>query len=195
MRSIQSIRAAKISYVVMSSLFCVLGIALIAWPGLSVSAIGVAAGILLVILGAVKLLGYFSRDLYRLAFQFDLALGLLLLALGVVVLSRPVRAMSFLCLVLGIAVLSEGLFKLQMAVDARRFGLKSWWLILTFAALAGLFGLLLTFRPVEGARMLTVLLGIALLSDGVLNLITALCAVKIVKGQQADVIEGVYEEK
>ena len=193
MRSVQSIRAAKISYVVMSSLFCLLGIVLIAWPGLSVSAIGIAAGILLVILGAVKLLGYFSRDLYRLAFQFDLALGLLLLALGVVVLSRPVRAMSFLCLVLGIAVLSEGLFKLQMAVDARRFGLKSWWLILTFAALAGLFGLLLTFRPVEGARMLTVLLGIALLSDGVLNLITALCAVKVLRERRDAVDPHEYQ--
>lgn len=191
MRSIQSIRTAKISYVVMSSLFCVLGIVLIAWPGLSVSAIGIAAGILLVILGGVKLLGYFSRDLYRLAFQFDLALGLLLMALGVVVLSRPERAMSILCLILGIAVLSEGLFKLQMALDARRFGLKSWWLILAVAVLTGLFGLLLTFRPVEGARMLTMLLGVALLSDGVLNLITALCAVKVIRERRdaADPLE------
>ena len=103
--------------------------------------------------------------------------------------------MSFLCLVLGIAVMCEGLFKLQMALDARRFGLRTWWLMLIVAVLTGLVGVALTFRPVESAQPLTVLFGMSLLAEGVMNLITALCAVKIVKGQQADVIEGVYEEK
>ena len=175
-RSIHSIQAAKISYVVMSVLLCARGVVLMIWPGLSVTAIGIASGVMLIVLGLVKLLGYFSRDLYRLAFQFDLALGILLL-------------------VLGIAVMCEGLFKLQMALDARRFGLKTWWLMLIVAVVTGLVGVALTFRPVESAQTLTVLMGISLLAEGVLNLITALCAVKIVKGQQADVIEGVYEEK
>ena len=194
-RSIHSIQAAKISYVVMSVLLCALGVVLMIWPGLSVTAIGISSGVMLIVLGLVKLLGYFSRDLYRLAFQFDLALGILLLVLGCVILSSPDRAMSFLCLVLGIAVMCEGLFKLQMALDARRFGLRTWWLMLIVAVVTGLVGVALTFRPVESAQTLTVLMGISLLAEGVLNLITALCAVKIVKGQQADVIEGVYEEK
>ena len=67
--------------------------------------------------------------------------------------------------------------------------------MLIVAVVTGLVGVALTFRPVESAQTLTVLMGISLLAEGVLNLITALCAVKIVKGQQADVIEGVYEEK
>ena len=67
--------------------------------------------------------------------------------------------------------------------------------MLIVAVLTGLVGVTLTFRPVESAQTLTVLMGISLLAEGTLNLITALCAVKIVKSQQADVIEGVYEEK
>ena len=134
-RSIHSIQAAKISYVVMSVLLCALGVVLMIWPGLSVTAIGIASGVMLIVLGLVKLLGYFSRDLYRLAFQFDLALGILLLVLGCVILSSPDRAMSFLCLILGIAVAVDGWFKVQMALDARRFGLRSWWLILTTGVL------------------------------------------------------------
>ena len=55
-RSIHSIQAAKISYVVMSVLLCALGVVLMIWPGLSVTAIGIASGVMLIVLGLVKLL-------------------------------------------------------------------------------------------------------------------------------------------
>ena len=185
-RSIHSIQAAKISYVVMSVLLCALGVVLMIWPGLSVTAIGIASGVMLIVLGLVKLLGYFSRDLYRLAFQFDLALGILLLVLGCVILSSPDRAMSFLCLVLGIAVLSEGLFKLQMAVDARRFGLEAWPFILALAIAAGVAGTVLMLRPWQSAAALIRLMGISLAAEGALSLCVALCAVKTVRYRQLD---------
>lgn len=118
MRSENPIRAAKISYIVTSAAFCVLGVLLIVLRDWSVSFIGVVTGIMLIAFGIVKLLGYFSKDLYRLAFQFDLAFGILLMVLGVIILARPERAMSFVCLMLGVAILADGLFKLQTAVDA-----------------------------------------------------------------------------
>ena len=45
-----------------------------------------------------------------------------------------------------IYILTDGLFKIQIAVDARRFGLRRWWLILTEAILAAILGLVLIFR-------------------------------------------------
>ena len=51
------------------------------------------------------------------------------------------------------------------------------------------FGLLLVLRPTEGARALVMLMGVSLLLDGALNLSVALCAVKVVRHQQPDVIE------
>ena len=65
MRSENPIRAAKISYIVTSVAFCVLGILLIVLRNWSVSFIGVVTGIMLIAFGIVKLLGYFSKDLYR----------------------------------------------------------------------------------------------------------------------------------
>ena len=82
MRSTKAIRIAKISYIILSSLFIVLGVGLIALRDLSVSLIGIAAGVMLIAFGIVKLIGYFSKDLYRLAFQFDLSLGLMLVGAG-----------------------------------------------------------------------------------------------------------------
>ena len=102
--------------------------------------------------------------------------------------------MSFLCLVLGIAVTVDGWFKVQMALDARRFGLKSWWLILTTGVLTGLIGLVVAFRPTVSAEVLMMLLGVSLLAEGLMTLCVTLCAVKIVRNQQPDVIEAEFEE-
>ena len=156
--------------------------------------IGRALGIALVVFGGVKLVGYFSGDLFRLAFQYDLAFGILLIALGVIVLLRTNGVMDFICIAAGVSILADGLFKIQIAIDARRFGIRDWWLILLLAVVTGGVGLLLVFRPWESVQVLTVLLGAALLAEGVLNLCVALSTVKIVKNQRPDVIETEYFE-
>ena len=140
MRSVTPMKTAKIGYIVMSSLFCLLGIVLLFTPDASALWIGRLLGIGMIVFGAVKLVGYFSRDLFRLAFQYDLAFGILLMVLGIVTLSHPGDAMSFLCVMFGIPVLADGLFKIQIAVDSRRFGIRRWWLVLVLAALTCVIG-------------------------------------------------------
>ena len=184
-------RAAKIGYIIISVALCVLGTVLIAVPGFSAKALGIICGILLILFGAVRIAGYFSRDLYRLAFQYDLPLGFLLIALGVIMLTNPTALMTFIC----IYILSDSLFKIQIAIDSKRFGLTKWWLILAFAVLTGICGLALMFRPGEGTNFLMIMLGITLLFEGILNISTVITAVKIVKNQKPDVIEIDYEER
>ena len=154
MRSITLMRAAKIGYIAISAVMCAFGILLAAQPDFSVSAIGVICGVVLIVFGAVKLTGFFSKDLYRLAFQYDLAFGILLIALGTVMLVRPENTINFICGVLGISILADGLFKIQIAVESKRFGIDAWWLILMLAVAAGVLGLLLLLRPAEGAHIL-----------------------------------------
>lgn len=193
-RSVTPMRAAKTGYVVMSIVFCVVGVLFIALPARSAVMIGRVLGAAMAAFGAVKLVGYFSRDLYRLAFQYDLEFGILLIALGVIVLLRTNGVMDFICIAAGVSILADGLFKIQIATDARRFGIRDWWLILLLAVVTGGVGLLLVFRPWESVQVLTVLLGAALLAEGVLNLCVALSTVKIVKNQRPDVIETEYFE-
>lgn len=193
-RSMTPMRVAKTGYIVMSVVFCVVGVLFIALPARSAVVIGRVLGAAMAVFGVVKLVGYFSRDLYRLAFQYDLEFGILLIALGVIVLLRTNGVMDFICIAAGVAILADGLFKIQIAIDSRRFGIRDWWLILALAVVTGGVGLMLIFRPWESVQVLTVLLGAALLAEGVLNLCVALSAVKIVKNQQPDVIETDYFE-
>ena len=194
MRSVTPMRIAKIGYIVMSVMFCIAGALFIALPDISITMIGISMGIAMSVFGIVKLVGYFSRDLFRLAFQFDLELGILLLVLGLIVLIRPDDLMTFMCIALGISILTDGLFKVQIALDSKRFGIKSWWVILALAVVAGTIGVFLIFRSSKSAQFLTVLLGVSILAEGILNLYTVISTVLIIKHQQPDVIEIEYSE-
>ena len=188
-RSTGPLWAVKTGYIVVSVLFCVLGAVLLVMSERCVPWIGRALGIGMVVCGAIKLGGYFSKDLFRLAFQYDLAFGSLLIAVGIIALCPPGEAMSFLCVMFGIPVLADGLFKVQITLDAKSFGISRWWAILLAAAATVVLGVLLVLRPGDGAQVLAMLLGASLLVDGVLNLIVALLTVKIIKHQRPDVIE------
>ena len=180
---------AKAGYIVMSLVFCGAGVLFIAKPELSAVAISRALGAAMILFGLIKLVGYFSKDLFRLAFQYDLGFGLLLIALGILVLAKPAGVLDFIFVALGIAILADGLFKVQIAVDSKRFGISTWWLTLVLAMVTGVVGLALVFRPWDSARLLTTLLGAALLAEGILNLCVAVSTVKIVDHQRPDVIE------
>lgn len=194
-RSVIPMRAAKIGYIVISAALCILGIILIVLPKVSASLLGVICGILLIAFGCVRLTGYFSKDLYRLAFQYDLSFGILLIVLGIIMLIHPQGLMTFICVSLGLFILADGLFKMQIAVEAGKFGIRTWWVILGLAVLTGIWGLILLLRPGEGSRLLMILLGITLLSEGILNFSTVITAVKIIRHQQPDTIEVKWQEK
>ncbi|MBR7187436.1 MAG: DUF308 domain-containing protein [Clostridia bacterium] len=194
MRSEKTIWAAKTAYIALSALLCALGLLLILKPAISLGLTGTIVGGVMIAFGAVKLMGYFSKDLYQLAFQFDLAFGILLIALGVLILVRPVRAMAMLCVILGIEIIADGLFKVQMALDARRFGLLSWWLILAMAVLTGAAGVAIALHPSESALTLTAMTGAALTAQGLMNLCVALCAVKVTACRRPDIVEVRFAE-
>ena len=194
MRSGKTIWAAKTAYIALSALLCALGLLLILKPAISLGLTGTIVGGVMIAFGAVKLMGYFSKDLYQLAFQFDLAFGILLIALGVLILVRPVRAMAMLCVILGIEIIADGLFKVQMALDARRFGLYTWWLILAMAVLTGAAGAVIAVHPSESALTLTAMTGAALTTQGLMNLCVALCAVKVTACRRTDIVEARFAE-
>ena len=78
-------------------------------------------GIILVAYGIVKIIVYLSDNLYDLAFQYDLACGILLIVLGC-----NLRIRSYLSSGLGLLILLDDVLKVQTAKDAKVFGLEIW---------------------------------------------------------------------
>lgn len=188
MRSMTPMKIAKYGYIVISAVFTLAGLLMILYPDPSQSFIGIFFGISLLVFGIIKLIGYYSRDLFRLAFQYDLQFGILLCLLGIITLIRHREAVAFLCAAYGICIIADSLFKVRTALDAKAFGIRQWWVTLVLAILTGLMGLLIALSPLAAAQALTVLLGISFVCEGLMNLGVALSMVKIVDNQRPDVI-------
>ena len=182
----KKIQLAKYGSVAVAALLCLLGTALIAVPDLSVPMLRRYGGLLLILFGCIKLIGYLSGDLYRLAFQYDLACGILLPVLGILLLVRTDTMMPLIFLLFGMYILADALLKVQISVDAKRFGLSAWWVILTAAVVTGIVGLLLMFCPYEHLQTGIFLLGLTLLAEGILTIITMMTAVSIRRCTDAD---------
>lgn len=169
-QNIGLVMTAKIINIIFGSLMSVAGILLIVLPGLeTVLAQRIFLGILLGLCGAAKMFGYFSNDLYRLAFQYDLAVGGFCMVLSLVVILMPESMYGVLPLLITLYVLFDALLKLQMAIDARSFGMKSWIGIMITGAIlcaavlfAGASLIAELFRPM-------IAVGLALLLDGMEN--------------------------
>ena len=189
MDDLKQLKLIKNIYIVMSLLFCVLGIFLMARPKSSVKMLCVLMGIMLILYGAIKISGYFTRDAFCLAFQFDLAFGVLLAAVGIIIIVRRNVVVNLIFGIFGLLILADALFKIQMSIDAKKFGLNLWWRILLVAILPGVLGFLLLIRPFEAAEIMMILVGVSVLFEGILNLCVAIYTVKIIKNQKQDIID------
>lgn len=131
LRRLSLVREAKITNTIVSFLFCLAAISYIIWYKDNNKAVLTWVIFLTCILVAgAKLFGYFSNDAYKLAFQFDFAIGILTAILGISTLIEPDVIISNLPLVVGVYALLDGLFKIQISIDAARFGFMYWGILL-----------------------------------------------------------------
>ena len=189
MSALRQLKIAKNGYIIMSILFVILGLGLVIWPDCSLKLFCTLIGIMLIAYGCIKIVGYFSKDSYCLAFQFDLAFGILMMAVGVIIIARREQIVNLIFAIFGVLILADALFKIQMSMDAKRFGLNLWWRILIIAILTGILGFLLLIRPFDAAEVMMILFGVSFLFEGILNLCVAVYTIKILENRRSDIID------
>lgn len=160
---------AKYGYILMSIIFYIAGIVYMILPQISPLKLCMTSGIILIIYGAIKIVGYLSNDLYDLAFQYDLGCGLFLIVLGIIILGCNKRTVDYLSIGLGTLILLDSFLKIQMSHDAQKFGLETWNRILGISILASIFGILTIVNPFENTTISRYITGFALLSEGFMN--------------------------
>lgn len=176
------IKAAKWGYIGTSVAIFAVGLVFLLWPGTSVTVLARIVGALVLLAGIAKVFGYFSNDLYHIAFQFDFSLGILDAALGALILIFPSWFAGYLAVCLALFVIVDGVVTVQNAIEARRFGIGKWWLLLLCGILSVAIGVAALLRPLTTSELMMRLTGIALMLDGVQNIAVAVVTVKRFKG-------------
>lgn len=184
----RQIRFAKNGYILISILFYLSGIICIVTPDINESTATIAGGLILIVYGIIKIVGYLSKDLYCLAFQYNFACGLLLIVIGVVVLVTSRDFKEDLLTELGILVLLDSLLSIQTSVDAKRFGLAAWPVILASSILSGTLGVVLIVADTQIAA------GFSLLAEGFMRHYIVRCTVYLSPKRNVPFPDNEYEE-
>lgn len=166
------VQSAKISYILASSLLLLLGVFMLIFPDLSKGrAFCYILGGVSLLIGAAKMFAYYSNDMYRLAFQFDFAIGIFAAVLGILVIARPETMVGKFVTIYCIYVILDGLLKLQTSMDAKKFGMK-WKFMLFSASCITVIGILalLDFYKLSTFFSINNITGLLLIADAAENI-------------------------
>lgn len=158
----------KWAYVGISVFLLALGVCALVWPEITAGTVCIAIGIAAILFGIVKLIAYFLREVKGIGLNYDLSIGVLGIAAGIFLLVGKDRVIDLLQIVIGIYLVVDSVFKLQTSVDAKRLGVGGWWVSLILSLACAAFGVVLALRV--GSNILMILIGVALIVDGLQNL-------------------------
>lgn len=182
------IKTIKNIYTALTVFLIAVGAILMIWPQAGLGTVLKIYGVFLIVYGAAKIYGYFAKDLFQLAFQFDFGLGIVSIILGVVMVFKTGRIIELFSVCVGIFMLIDAALKIQTAVEAKKFGVEKWWVILITCLVLALVGVLLIAAPFKAALTITRLIGLNLCIDGILNFIVVRSTVKNIRRRQ-DIID------
>lgn len=187
----QFISRIKWGYIIVSVFFLALGVLMVVRPDSSLPLICRCLGILTAIFGVVRIIQYFLRAPQGIGQRYDFAGGVFCLLIAALLIWRAAEIVSILSVVIGIFILIDSVFKLQVAFDARRAGVSSWIMMMILACVSLLLGILLVFDTFRGQAVLSIIMGAALIYEAAADLFTVFYVSRFVRDVKTAVREAI----
>ena len=149
--------------IILSIVLLVFGLFMFTKPVSTVNVLMIVFGVILVLSGLVHLVSYFAiKDEYRF-FSSELVQAIIYIILGFVLMINYYNISYLLPIVLGIWIIVDSIFRLQISLNIRDIYDSHWGILLAMSILTGLFGMIILFNPVESLAMLTRICGAILM--------------------------------
>ena len=171
----------KWNLILMSLLYLALGIFLLMVPGTALNVVCCALGGVVLACAAVQLVRYFVVERGVFQSQLTLISGLVCLALGAFLIIRSDIVVRVLPIVFGLFVIFDSLGRIQNALDLRRCEYPSWKGFLLLPVLSVVLGVILIANPFGAMETLVMAIGVILIVEGAINLLSALYTVLAVR--------------
>ena len=179
------IQQARNNLIMSSVILCITGLVFMIFSGTVVNIIGWVLGSIFCVIGLIYLIGYIRRQM----FLSELLFSIISLVAGILLLIHPGWIMSILSIIVGIYILIEGVLKLKIAIDARKQQARGWWVLLVIALISIGLSIVLIVNPFGISKMFIFLLGVALLLNGIENIIHAVYTKKILQDMSTEIID------
>lgn len=185
---------------VLSVLF---GLVLIIYPGTAVKFICMAIGGILLIAGIYSVIIYFRNKSNMGENSFftvsTLILGIIEGGVGTSILIRPEYFTSFLSMIFAIILFVHGINDISKGIRIKKFKYGNWFLPIIFGLIGIIFSAVVIWNPFATMNALMILIGVALVIDGVTEIITGFMYSISMKESEVDkdgnkIIDVDYEE-
>lgn len=160
----------KVSFLLASVLYIALGLVLLIWPGISRDLICLSFGLLLLIYGIITIISFFVHDSRLGTFRFELILGIVAAAAGLLFLIKPEFVKSVIPIVLGIYIIIDALLNLKRSLELHSLQYGRWWVILVLSLVSVALGVLILFWPGMTVDVLTMVIGGVFVYNGLSDL-------------------------
>lgn len=154
--------------VIISSVLCiVIGIVLVIWPDLTMEIACLAIGAVLLIVGIMRLIAYFTARDGSVYSQLNLIFGIVLIVVGALILWQWNKVLEIVPIIVGIVIVIHGINDLRQALALHKNEYDKWWVALILGLLTVILGVLLILNPFAALDTVVILIGIFLIFDGI----------------------------
>ena len=164
------LKTMKMTFLLAAILYVLLGVVLLVWTDTTLAVLCTVFGGVLLIYGAVTIVGFFLHDNALGTFRLELLLGILAAALGVLFLLRPVFLLSIVPVILGVYIIIDSLVNLKRALELYRLEYPRWWAALILSLLGAALGGIILRNPFQTQILLFQVIGAVFIYTGLSDL-------------------------
>lgn len=135
------------------------------------------------VIGVIKTVEFFSYQKYDKPFSNNLTGGVLILAIAVFMLAQPQVIVSILYVIIGAALIVNGIIAVQSAIDLWHFQENRTPVVLSFGTVTLILGIIVLFNPFATAEVLVLTSGIFMLIAGITDIVSLFYIRKASQGQ------------
>ncbi len=163
------LREQRRSSIAAAIITILVGVLTVFWPNRSVNLMCMLLGTAILVTGVIYIAGWFSRRREGAPVFFVLP-GVILLALGLWLITRPDSVVRLIQYIFGAVLIFHGLVDLQSAVALMRQSVERWWLDFVLTVLTIVLGVVILANPFGTFSALVMLIGVSLIFDGASDL-------------------------
>ncbi len=162
-------------------LYIALGVFAIVTGNRALIPLCIAAGAILIVLGAAFAISYIARKAEANFSSSGFVIGTMLITLGILTIVLRNVIILYIPIALGFFITLNGLRQMQNAIDLFKSSVSKPWIIMVISVVNIMAGIFFMVAPDIAADMIMTIIGIAMIISGVTDFITAILVYRMFK--------------
>ncbi|MBR1792064.1 MAG: DUF308 domain-containing protein [Bacteroidales bacterium] len=167
----KKVKKTKIYLAITAVLFIVLGGLFIIKPLEGMISVAWLVGLLMLISGVCTLFFSLRHEAIMPNAGSTTLMSVLQVVLGLMFLFNRGLTVAMLIIVFGLWIVVEGIQLAVLSFEYKKYGMKGWWLMLILGICSVILGVYALFHPLATGATISVLVGVAIIANGISRLV------------------------